>query len=75
LLSEGDGRNSDSGEHGEGKDIDIMSWARERGQGGGFFQCLVVDDSIHFIPTHNARVMAPEVDLILVFVFLKEKLI
>lgn len=25
LLSEGDGRNSDSGEHGEGKDIDIMS--------------------------------------------------
>jgi hypothetical protein len=25
LLSEGDGRNSDSGEHGEGKGIDIMS--------------------------------------------------
>lgn len=25
LLSEGDGRNSDSGERGEGKDIDIMS--------------------------------------------------
>lgn len=25
LLSEGDGRNSDSGEHGEGKDIGIVS--------------------------------------------------
>ena len=30
--------------------------------------------TFHFIPTHNARVTAPEVDLILVFVFFKRKI-